>query len=90
MVSKKERRNLNQLIEILKEAGDLTTTELTDNADHMALSIFQNIYKPALKDSGCVEYNKSIRKWRYKWESVPVQPKVISQMSIEDWIKNTN
>jgi len=81
---------MNQLIEILKESGALTTTELTDKADHMALSIFQNIYKPALKDTQCVEYDKSTRKWRYMWELVSVKTEADSQMSIEDWIKNTN
>jgi len=90
MVSKKERCKINLLIESLKECGALSTTELTEKADHMALSIFQNIYKPALKDSGCVEYNKSTRKWNYRWELLPVKTEVDSQMSIEDWIKNTN
>lgn len=90
MVSKKERCKINLLIEILKDTGELTTSELTTKADNMALSIFQNIYRPALKDSGCVEYDKSSRKWRYKWELIHVQEEVDSQKSMEDWIKNNN
>ena len=91
MANKRDKILVNRSIEIIKERGTISSWDLSNELENMPMSTFNNVMRPILRMNPCIKQDKD-KNWCYRYELLPENqiPEINPQMSIVDWIKNSN
>jgi len=90
MANKRDKIMINRAIEIIKEVGVISAWDLSNKLDNMAMTTFNNHLRPILRQNPCLKQDKD-KNFCFKYEELPENKVEINpQMSIVDWIQNSN
>ena len=75
-------------LQVVQTQGEITTWDLI-NELNIPISTYNNSIRPILRQHPLLKQTKD-KKWTYNYPEVQPEKELNPQMSIEDWIKNSN